>query len=318
MKEKFNQEYYDRYINGETLWEISKKENKSYKKVFEAVFNHRFEGRMLPDEEKDYICENYLKGASCVVLAKHYGINHHAILSVLEECGIQRDRTLSTRKYSVDEHFFDVIDTPEKAYVLGLLYADGNNNEKKQTISISLQEEDKELLEKVRKVLKSEKPLEFLDYSNKHDFGYTYKNQYRLIVFSKHMCKALRDKGVVPNKSLVLEFPDWLDPDLYSHFIRGHFDGDGSVGRYGRSISASITSTDNFCKRIQEICANLGIYSRIYDSSCHNGITKQLSIARKNDVKKFLDWIYADATIYMERKYKRYIEYYNMDNSLPA
>lgn len=318
MKEKFNQEYYDRYINGETLWDISKKENKSYKKIFEAVFNRRFEARLLPDIEKDYICENYLKGASSVTLAKHYGINHHAIAIVLEERGIQRDRTLSTRKYSVDEHYFDVIDTSEKAYVLGLLYADGSNNESKQTISISLQEEDRELLEKVRKELKSEKPLEFLDYSNKHDFGYTYKNQYRLLVFSKHMCNELHKKGMVSNKSLILEFPEWLDPDLYSHFIRGYFDGDGSVGRYGKRVMVNITSTNNFCEAIKEICENIGINSKIYEAGCHNGVTKYLSIARKKDVKKFLDWIYNDATIYLERKYKRYIEYYNMDNALSA
>ena len=318
MKEKFNQEYYDRYINGESLWDMSKKENKLYKKIFEAVFNHRFEARLLPDEEKYYICENYLKGASCVTLSKHYGINHHAIAIVLEERGIQRDRTLSTRKYSVDEHYFDVIDTPEKAYVLGLLYADGCNFEPKQTISISLQEEDRELLEKVRKELKSEKPLEHLDYSNKHDFGYTYKNQYRLLVFSKHMSKALHDKGMVCNKSLILEFPDWLDQDLYSHFIRGYFDGDGSISKHNNSVSATITSTNNFCERVKEICLNLGIYSRLNEAGCHNGVTKYLSIARKDDVKKFLDWIYNDATIYLERKYQRYTQYYNMDNALSA
>ena len=320
MKELFNQDYYDRYINGETIWDISKSENKSYKKVFEAVFNHRFEARLLPDVEKDYICENYLKGASCVELSKHYGINHHPILSVLEERGIQRDRTLSTRKYSVDEHFFDAIDTQEKAYVLGLLYADGCNYEKKTTVSISLQEEDRELLEKVRKELKSKKPLEFIDYSNKHDFGYTYKNQYRLLVFSKHMCEALRDKGVVPNKSLVLEFPDWLDPDLYSHFIRGYFDGDGTVGKYNNCVSASITSTNNFCERVKEICENvIGVKAKIYDSSCHNGITKQLCVCGgKNLIKKFLDWMYTDANIYIERKYNRYIEYFYMDDSLSA
>lgn len=318
MKESFNQDYYDRYINGETIWDISKSENKSYKKVFEAVFNHRFEARLLPDVEKDYICDNYLNGASCVELSKYYGVNHHLILSVLEERGIQRDRTLSTRKYSVDEHFFDAIDAQEKAYVLGLLYADGCNYEPKRCITISLQEEDKELLEKVRKKLKNEKPLEYFDYSHKHDFGYTYKNQYRLVINSKHMSEELHNKGVVSNKSLILEFPDWLDPNLYSHFIRGYFDGDGSVGKYNNRVSASITSTNNFCERVKEICESHGIYSKIYDASCHNGITKSLNIARKNDVKNFLDWIYTDANIYMERKYQRYVMYYNVNNSLSA
>lgn len=320
MKELFNQDYYNRYINGETLWDISKKENKSYKKIFEAVFNHRFEAKLLSDLEKDYICDNYLKGISSVKLAERYGVNHHVIATILKERGIQRNRTLSTRKYSVDEHYFDVIDTSEKAYVLGLLYADGCNFEPKLTISISLQEEDVELLEKLRKELKSEKPLEFLDYSKKHDFGYTYKNQYRLLIFSKHMSKELHNKGVVTNKSLILEFPDWLDPDLYSHFIRGYFDGDGSIGKHNNTISCTITSTNNFCERIKKICENfIGVKVKIYDASCHNGVTKQMNIyGGKNSIKKFLDWIYTDANIYMERKYKRYMKYFYMDNSLSA
>ena len=322
MKEKFNQEYYDRYVNGETLWDISETENKTYKQVFEMVFNHRFEYRLLPDSEKDYICENYLKGASCIVLAKRYGVDHHVILNVLEDCGIKRDYTLSARKYSVDEHYFDTIDTPEKAYILGLLYADGcNYNRKgKWCINISLQEGDKELLENVRKELKYEKPLEYIDYSNKRDFGHTCKNQYGLFVFSKHMCNELHKKGMVRNKSLILEFPEWLNPDLYSHFIRGYFDGDGSIMQYGKYkiVKVSIVSTNNFCERIKEICANIGIDTRIYESGCNNGATKQLNIFRQIDVKKFLDWIYTDATIYLKRKYQKYLEYYNMDNSLSA
>ena len=324
MKELFNQDYYDRYINGETIWDISKSENKSYKKVFEAVFNHRFEAKLLPDIEKDYICDNYLNGASCVELSKHYGVNHHPILSVLEERGIQRDRTLSTRKYSVDEHFFDAIDTQEKTYVLGLLYADGCNYEPKRCITISLQEEDVELLEKVRKELKNEKPLEYIDYSHKHDFGYTYKNQYRLVINSKHMSEELHNKGVVSNKSLILEFPDWLDPDLYSHFIRGYFDGDGSVCQQYRNennkpVILTITSTNNICEHIKSICIDVvGINACIYDASCHNNITKVLCISGRNYVKKFLDWIYTDANIYLERKYNRYMKYFYMNDSLSA
>ena len=55
-----------------------------------------------------------------------------------------------------------------------------------------------------------------------------------------------------------------------------------------------------------------------YDASCHNGITSVFSICGNNVCKKFLDWIYKDATIYLERKYKRYVDYYELNNSLSA
>ena len=150
------------------------------------------------------IVKLYKEGLSSVEIAKSYGVTHKTITKILDKCGIQR-RNGGRRRYKLNENYFDDIDTPNKAYILGFLYADGSNSESKCTISMSLQEEDGYILEKIRKEIGSEKPLEFLDYSNKHDGGYNYKNQYRLLMFSRHMCDALKDKGVVPNKSLILQ-----------------------------------------------------------------------------------------------------------------
>jgi intein/homing endonuclease len=57
--------------------------------------------------------------------------------------------------------------------------------------------------------------------------------------------------GMVPNKSLVLKFPD-IPKEMYRHFIRGYFDGDGSlclhINKRGKfQPLLSITSTDDFC-----------------------------------------------------------------------
>ena len=220
------------------------------------------------------------------------------------------------RKYKLDEHYFDKIDTPIKAYILGFFYADGSVNLPKSTISMSLQEEDGYILDRIRREFGSTKELEFLDYSNKHDFGYTYKNQYRLLFFSIYLCKQFEKLGVVQNKSLILEFPDWLRKDLIPHFIRGYYDGDGSVcfgsGRKTNCI-LTITSTNNFCLKLKEIMEKeIGINTYIADASNHNGITKVFGISGALQVKKFLDYIYKDADISLVRKYLKYVEkYYN-------
>lgn len=39
----------------------------------------------------------------------------------------------------------------------------------------------------------------------------------------------LSKHGCVPNKSLILKFPTTLPNELVNDFIRGYFDGDGSV-----------------------------------------------------------------------------------------
>ena len=291
--------------------------NDTYKNVSEAISGHRFEARMLPIEEKERICKLYLDGMSTVQIGKMYGTWNHSIANVLIENGIDRDRRLSTRKYTLNEHYFDNIDTPTKAYIYGFLLSDGSNNPDKQTVSISLQEEDKDILEFMRNEIQSTKPLEYLDYSNKHDFGYNYKNQYRLLLFSDKICSALTKHGLVKNKSLVVEFPNFTD-NLIPSMVRGMWDGDGTIGLYkDNTINVSLTATEMFCTGLKKYLEdNLNIFScHIYDASCHNGVTRCLSIGKNADKIKFLNWMYKDADVYLKRKYDKYIEILNYYNS---
>lgn len=270
---------------------------------------------VFTEEQQNQIIDMYTnQNMSTVKIGKVFNCGNKVVAKVLEKHNVPRTG-VGRRKYSLNEHYFDEIDTPVKAYILGFLYADGCNYMPKQTISMSLQEDDKDILERIRNEIGSEHELEFIDYSNKHDFGYTYKNQYRLLLFSAHMCRTLEEKGMSPNKSLILEFPEWLDESLYSHFIRGYFDGDGSIHfseKYKNSI-LTITSTENFCLKIKEHIENfLEINTYIADASNHNGITKVFGISGSNQIKTFLNWLYKDADIYLERKYQKYInKYYN-------
>lgn len=273
-------------------------------------------------EQIKEIIDLYNNGVSSVKIGKMYGLSHKPILKVLHNNGINVNQKKFVRKYEVDEHFFDNIDTPEKAYVLGIFYSDGSNSLSKSTISVALQEDDKDLLESIRCLMKSTKPLEYLDYTNKHDFGYHYKNQYKLQCFSIILCNDLVKHGVIPNKSLKLTFPTTIDKTLIRHFIRGVYDGDGSIHRFYRNpnnqpITVTITSTKMFCEGLQKsVYEEIGVKGHIYEASCKNGITKVYTLSGRNLVKKFLDWIYEDSTIHLERKYNRYLEYYDIDNSL--
>ena len=266
------------------------------------------------NEEKNIIDLYQNKNMSTVKIGKKYGCSHKKIAKVLESYNIPRTG-ISRRKYRINENFFDKIDNQDKAYILGFLYADGCNYKPKQTVSMSLQEEDFDILEKIRVCMGNEHPLEYIDYSNKHDFGYTYKNQYRMLIFSKHMCDSLDNIGMTPNKSLTLEFP-MIDKELYRHFIRGYFDGDGSVyqsfvNENNKPVTLTITSTLLFLEKIKQIISDeLGIYAGIYDASNHNGITKVLSMSTEAS-NIFLDWLYLDANLYMQRKYDRYMKYVN-------
>lgn len=293
------------------IYKVDTIERKNYKKY------------LFTEEQKKLICDLYEEYGSTVKVGEKFGVGHKVIAKVLKEFGIARTAA-SKRKYALNEHYFDEIDTPNKAYIFGFLMADGCNNKSKSTISMSLEEKDKEILDKIRMEIGSERPLEFIDYTNKHDFGYTYKNQYRLLMFSIHMCEVLEQYGMIPNKSLIAEFPV-LPASLVKHFIRGLFDGDGSVYRskYKKTRNSyqhtlTITSTFSMCEKLVEIVEReVKINCHIYDASNRNGITKVFTISGKNQIKKFMDWMYQDADLFLQRKYNRYLEYfYEEDNNI--
>lgn len=294
--------------------DIANKFNLTWSFVYQQVCN-TFKKSIsdLSDEEINDICTLYKNGLSMPKIAEKYKIYHKAISVLLKNNNISKNKDIH-RKYKLNESYFDNIDTPNKAYIFGLLYADGNNSMDKSTVRISLQESDVDLLEKVRHELESENPLKYIDYSNRiYGNGYVSKNMYQLEFYSSHMCSSLCDHGLIPNKSLKIDFPKDIDKSLYSHFIRGYFDGNGSfchrVLENGSCRDVvTITSTNLFCtKTLDIIRSQTSIFGgNVYDASCHNGITKVISISGINQCKKFHEYIYENADIYLDRKYQHY------------
>lgn len=274
--------------------------------------------KKIPESDYSKIVDMYLNGYSSVKIGQLYDMSHKPVLSVLDKMGVPRNWN-SLRKYNINEHYFDNIDTPNKAYILGLLYADGYNNTSINAIRLSLQEDDKQILEDISKELDYNAPLIFYEHSKEHE---GWKDVYTLAIRSAHMSKVLNNLGVCRAKSLILEFPQWLNKNLYSHFIRGYFDGDGSVYCHKKTMNwnISIVSTKNFCNFVKNIIENeLGIHVHVKLDGRHNDITSDIRIGGNNQVTKFLDWIYNDADLKMERKYIKYqqlLEYRNINNAL--
>lgn len=260
----------------------------------------------------------YVSGLDTYQIAEKCGCSQTFIMNTLKRQGTQRRTTQSyTRKYIPNENFFDIIDTQEKAYVLGFLYADGNNYVKgvhSYEVSIKLQAEDKIILEKFRDLLS---PLSTIDLVKDANVSGVY---YRLRINSKKLTQQLTKLGCVQAKSLILQFPNWLtNLKLQQHFIRGYFDGDGSL--YAKEPTKTghvdwgwqITSTGQFCLVVKELLENkLDVHCSIgLACSKNNQITTTLSVGGNLQVKRVLDWLYQDATIYLPRKYEKYVEFTN-------
>lgn len=255
-------------------------------------------------KDEQMMIDLYNSGKSIIEISKIYEVSTTPIRRILLGNNVLlRDHSHKKRKYSLDENYFDIIDSPNKAYILGLLFADGCNSENIHNIKLELQERDRHIVESVAKELCTNKPLKTI---RLHDKNPAWQNTCQLIVTNKHMSETLSQHGMVPNKSLMLNFPTSIPENLYSHFIRGYFDGDGHI-EWSKSKFLTIASTRQFCEAIKDICYRfLGISTTIYDTANKNSNTKILHVFSKARILKFLDFIYGDAELYIDRKYKSY------------
>ena len=260
----------------------------------------RFSGGLSQEKRSEVIYRYKNEKISGLSLGKEYGVSGCYITNLLRKNGIKVNRyTLLKREYPFNESYFKIIDTEDKAYFFGLLCADGCNSTKKGSVIIGLQERDCYILEEFKKFVECEIKLRFRKGAKSH-----HQNIYKLELYSKTMSADLEKLGCVAKKSLILKFPteEQVPNHLLMHFVRGYFDGDGHIAELGAS---SIVSSYSFIKSLNEIITKLGIMSKIYD--CKNPSTKRLIIGKRLNSLKFLDWIYKDATIYLKRKYDKYM-----------
>ena len=225
---------------------------------------------------------------------------------------MQRDKEGKfSRMYKVNHQFFDEINTEEKAYILGFLYADGTNQEHKnggKYVSFTQLEQDKDILEKINISMGSNYPLyESIQESNG-------KLKYKLSINSQQLSNTVSRLGAVPNKSLILKFPDtsiFKSKDLIRHFIRGYFDGDGSVSG-DKQKQFCLVGTIDFLLPLQQILIEELGFSETKLEQRHKDRDNNIRSLRYCGVIQcitFRDWLYKDTTIYLERKKKIFDSY---------
>lgn len=259
---------------------------------------------IIPISEYERIVAMYANGKSMCEIASEYNTDHTVIKRVLLKNDVQlRDHSHKKRKYTIDESYFNCIDSPNKAYILGLLYADGCNYTKNNLVKITLQEKDKDILLKINTAIGSNRPLYFSALSKKNS---NHQDAYSLEFANKAISSRLAELGVIPNKSLVLEFPQWLPAYLYRDFIRGYFDGDGHIGKH-----ISIASSTSFCNSVSAyLDCNLSICAHVVNPKNCSPSTSVLYITKRKDIEAFLNFIYYDnAELYLQRKYDLYKNY---------
>lgn len=242
-----------------------------------------------------------------------YGVSRTAIYKKLKSYGIEQRskseaRIEAQKQGKLPQEFFDINEnffsnwSSEMAYVLGIIITDGCIS---KTGTVSLDINDKELLEKVRKAMESEHKIE----PSRHQKGLYYFHFTR-----EKLAEDLHRFGILPKKSLTVKFPDVPEAFL-ADFIRGIFDGDGSVFFDKRRPnfplrSKFISSSANFIDGLQESLEFLGMPKRtIYRQKTKNGWSYMFMFDHKDSIKLF-DILYKNVQngLFLDRKYKRFLE----------
>lgn len=208
------------------------------------------------------------------------------------------------RKYSYDETFFEKIDTEEKAYWLGFICADGYLNKKKNTLGISLDIKDIQHLEKFKNSIKSTSHI----FTRKSRYSHNHKETEKCVIeiYSSKLDKDLRKLGLSETKSTSLKEVLGVPDSLFNHFVRGVYDGDGCVFNYlinnkYNNPGFTIVGTKEFLDFLQ---VKLPIKVKLnQDKRVANNYTYFIKSKKRFNI--MYNYLYYNATLYLERKYNK-------------
>lgn len=273
--------------------------------------------KIITEELKQEIINYYLsKPMGLKQVENKYNLSHPTVSKILKN--VPKYTKAKINNPNMKEHFFQEINCEENAYFLGLLIADGNvfkdNTGRQASISITLDLKDEYMLQKFKEVLQTDTSI-----------GHDGRGCGQIAVRSNVMAEDLAKYGVVPRKSYYTYLPE-IPNQYMQHVLRGIFDGDGSIlakpspkknghNRFLHSIS--FCGTHKLMEDISNyLYGNLAFKQKptIYDYKDRQ--LSELKIQNIDDIYLFGTYMYKGATIFLDRKYKIFLDFkqhYNLD-----
>lgn len=266
----------------------------------------------LTEKDKELILSMYYSKTSFEDMSKNFGYSDRAVRRVLKELGVN---TRLKNRYTLNEDYFEEIDSDDKAYWLGFIYADGYvGDEGINNIIISLTEDDREHLQMFAEQIEFTGNLRSVAAG-----GYAGSKAGVTINFSsKKMASDLRKIGLYRGKSMTLsDLPD-IQPQYLRHFIRGYFDGDGSIYTSRHTSRHQLSdgtlklyeyrrpevSMIGSLKFIEKMMKAVPFDFRIKESHTQ-GMVYMIS-ARSTDIMDIYFYMYNDARTYLKRKFDKW------------
>lgn len=199
---------------------------------------------------------------------------------------------------AIDGHFFAQIDTPEKAYALGFLIADGHVYKSGDRVELGVKEADSAILAAITEAIGISVPLRVM--LNSYD-----KSRYiRVSLGGRMMAEDLAKHGLRNNKSKTAVYPV-VPAELEGDLARGIWDGDGWIGPYQFELIGTSALLDGVVAAAER---NTGCQLRRRMSGKENRYHYAYGTRRDTAI---LHWMYSGASIAMKRKQEKFLTYWS-------
>lgn len=255
------------------------------------------------DDNKEIILNLYYSGEKISDICNKLECNKSMIYRKFKEWNIKRREKIKSSErcnaiYNVDSHYFDSIDCEHKAYWLGFMVSDGFVNKKE--ISFCLKKDDMEAIENFKDDLKSNHPIKF----NKDGNPF-------ITIVCKNLCDSLYSYGLHNRKSWdfnICNIVDKIPKEYEHHFIRGLFDGDGSIKYYDYSYLKKPQFHFGYTG-LKNVCEYIKTKLDIQRDLVHEGnVTYTLVTRSPKNINNIYNYLYKDATIYLSRKHETFLK----------
>ena len=247
------------------------------------------------------IYEEFTSGKTLIFLTKKYNIDAITLKNNFKSYGLPITHRCKLDP-NLNHNFFKIIDSEEKAYLLGFFAADGTINKHDNGMAILVQAEDKQILDYYKTAFNDSKNYYF--YPAKKS---THKDRLKIEINSYINKQNLINLGFPCRKTYeMFSLPSSImEKAFYRHFIRGYFDGDGSIilpTPNSRNTVFKITSSNVefllFCKDIFE---SLGCYNITIENRSNN-LSRNLVVKNKKSIILIRDYLYNNSSYFLKRK----------------
>ncbi len=239
------------------------------------------------------------EGMSDRQIAKLIGYSAPTIGRWRDKYGIPRSgMTFGRRTWQTDLNFFSQIDTPEKAYVLGFLIADGHINKTGARVELGAKEADAQIIRDIADAIGCDAPLRtMINHYDKSHFM-------RISLCGRPLVEDLAKLGLYHDKSTTATYPS-IPEDLEGDLVRGIWDGDGYIGKYQFELIGTSMLLDGVVAAAER---HTGCQLRRRMSGKDSRYHYAYGTRRDTAI---LHWMYSGAGIALKRKQEKFLAYWS-------